>query len=445
MTTPIYDFLRKYKASGVSRFHMPGHKGRRILGIEALDITEVRGADVLYRADGIIAESEANATALFGTAHTYYSTEGSTLGIKAMLGIIAKEAGLGATVLAARNVHKAFIYAAAELNLTVEWIYPAEASHLCSCQITADDLRAAILSAKEKPDAVYITTPDYLGGMLDVRALADECKRQDIPLLVDNAHGAYLAFVDENLHPIKLGAAMCCDSAHKTLPVLTGGAYLHIATGYEKYTEGARDILAAFASTSPSYLTLASLDLCNLYLATEARERIEKCKEKVTYIKALLEDTDSCEPLKIVIRAPRFLNTGMGIAEILRKHRIECEFADGEFAVLMASPQNTERDFKRLKTAAKEIKATAARDNGEHRTAQSPIVSRPTRVMSIREAVFAKAEAVEVDSALGRVCAAPTVSCPPAVPVVVSGELIGEAEIKLFKKYGIDTVSVVKK
>mgnify|MGYP000861970421 FL=1 len=85
MTTPIVDFVRSYAKSGTARLHMPGHKGQSLLGFEPLDITEICGADELYASEGIIAESEANATRLFGTAHSYYSTEGSSQCIRAML------------------------------------------------------------------------------------------------------------------------------------------------------------------------------------------------------------------------------------------------------------------------------------------------------------------------------------------------------------------------
>jgi arginine/lysine/ornithine decarboxylase len=78
----------------------------------------------------------------------------------------------------------------------------------------------------------------------------------------------------EDIHPITLGAAMCSDSAHKTLPVLTGGAYLHISPDYPEYAERARDALSLFASTSPSYLTLASLDICNRRLSEDYPQRI---------------------------------------------------------------------------------------------------------------------------------------------------------------------------
>ena len=125
MTTPIADFVKNYALRDLSRFHMPGHKGKALLGCESLDITEIDGADVLYSAGGIIDESESNASALFGTKHSFYSTEGSSLAIKAMLALIKKRTPTGerTTVLAARNVHKAFIYACALLDTR----------HLCKC------------------------------------------------------------------------------------------------------------------------------------------------------------------------------------------------------------------------------------------------------------------------------------------------------------------------
>ena len=118
MKTPIYDFLRRYADADVSRFHMPGHKGKPFLGCEAMDLTEVAGADALYEAEGIIAESEENAAALFGSGRTLYSTEGSSQCIRAMLYLaLTASGGVSRTVVAARNVHKAFVYAAALLDL----------------------------------------------------------------------------------------------------------------------------------------------------------------------------------------------------------------------------------------------------------------------------------------------------------------------------------------
>ena len=275
MQTPIVDFVRKYQKDGVTRFHMPGHKGQSYLGCEWADITEIHGADSLYEADGIIAESERNASALFDSGRTFYSTEGSSQCIRAMLYLaLSQHRGKEKPViLAARNVHKAFVYAAALLDFDVEWIWPEEGmKSLCSCKVSPEQIEEQIgqmlKDKKEKPAAVYLTSPDYLGGQMDIRAIAEVCHREGILLLVDNAHGAYLHFLEESAHPLDLGADMCCDSAHKTFPVLTGGAYLHLHKSVaDVLGEKGKQALALFGSTSPSYLILESPaennDLCH--------------------------------------------------------------------------------------------------------------------------------------------------------------------------------------
>ena len=109
MTTPICDFVRSYAEGKTVRMHMPGHKGKPVLGPEALDITEIAGADVLYSSEGIIRESEKNTARLFGSARTVYSTEGSSLGIRAMLYLAELDARRrgkpGAVIAAGRNRH----------------------------------------------------------------------------------------------------------------------------------------------------------------------------------------------------------------------------------------------------------------------------------------------------------------------------------------------------
>lgn len=437
MKTPIFDFIKSYSEGKSARFHMPGHKGVGALGCEKYDITEILGADVLYSADGIIAESEDNLTSLYGTAHSFYSTEGSTLCIKAMLRLAGERAGEERPlILAARNVHASFVRAAALLDLDVEWIYPKREGHLCECNITADDVRRAISGAEKTPCAVYLTSPDYLGNMLDIRGISTVCRECDIPLLVDNAHGAYLRFLPEDSHPITLGATMCSDSAHKTLPVLTGGAYLHISKDYLEYSGRAREALSLFASTSPSYLTLASLDLCNKRLNEDYPEKIAALAAKSREIKAKITslgfEVCDTEPLKIVIRA------GDSLASGLRERGIEVEFSDRYYTVLMLTPENTDDDFDRLIEALSSTKATQRSE--ECIPSPKPHVAE----MTIRQAVFAQNERISVENALDRICAAPTVSCPPAVPIVISGERITEEDITLFRHYGITTVSVVK-
>ena len=438
MNTPVADFVQRYAKAGTARLHMPGHKGRCFLGCEPWDITEVHGADALYEAEGILAESEQNAAALFGSQRTCYSTEGSSQCIRAMLYLAVAASG-SHTVVAARNVHRAFVSAAALLDLEIRWLWPEESRSLCGCPISPAQLEETLHSLPEPPAAVYLTSPDYLGGMAQIPALAQVCHQHGTLLLVDNAHGAYLRFLQPSLHPLDLGADLCCDSAHKTLPVLTGGAYLHLSpTAPAQLAPLAKSALGLFGSTSPSYLTLASLDLCNRYLAegypqrlAEAVERLAELRERLTAAGWRVEPSD---PLRVTVAAPRGV-TGQELAGQLRRQGVECEYADRDFLVLMATPENTPEELDQAAAALGQCP-------GEANPPQLPL-ARGERACSIRQAAFAPRETVDAAHSLGRVCGLPTVGCPPAIPIAVSGERITPEALALFAYYGIEQVEVL--
>lgn len=438
MNTPVADFVQRYAKAGTARLHMPGHKGRCFLGCEPWDITEIHGADALYEAEGILAESEANAAALFGSQRTCYSTEGSSQCIRAMLYLAVAASG-SHTVVAARNVHRAFVSAAALLDLEIRWLWPEESRSLCGCPISPAQLEETLHSLPEPPAAVYLTSPDYLGGMAEIPALAQVCHQHGTLLLVDNAHGAYLRFLQPSLHPLDLGADLCCDSAHKTLPVLTGGAYLHLSpTAPAQLAPLAKSALGLFGSTSPSYLTLASLDLCNRYLAegypqrlAEAVERLAELRERLTAAGWRVEPSD---PLRVTVAAPRGV-TGQELAGQLRRQGVECEYADRDFLVLMATPENTPEELDQTAAALGQCP-------GEANPPQLPL-ARGERACSIRQAAFAPRETVDAAHSLGRVCGLPTVGCPPAIPIAVSGERITPEALALFAYYGIEQVEVL--
>lgn len=443
MPTPIADFVREYAKKENSRLHMPGHKGQSFLGCEAYDITEIAGADSLYEADGIIAESERNATELFGTGGTFFSTEGSSQCIRAMLYLAVRyHGGTGRPyVIAARNAHKAFLYAAALLDFDIVWLFPEEMHSLCSCHISPEQLEKELERHEEPPAAVYLTSPDYLGGQLALGALAEVCHRHHTVLAVDNAHGAYLHFLEKSGHPMDLGADICCDSAHKTLPVLTGGAYLQISKNApEFFLQNAKQALALFGSTSPSYLTLASLDLCNAYLADDYRKKLAVTIERIENVRKALQaagwKVEETDPLKLTVQAP-FGRTGQELAEQLRLAGVECEYADAAYIVFMITPENTKEDLDRL---------VRAFGTNQLENEKKPVL-RPVRCeqkCSVREAFFAPHEQIPVQEAVGRICGAPTVGCPPAIPIVVSGERIDENAAALLKHYGIAAVEVAK-
>lgn len=448
MDTPIIDFVNDYIKSGTTRFHMPGHKGVPFLGFEALDITEIGGADDLSSPDGIIKQSEENASRLFGTKATLYSAGGSSQSINAMLHLAyinRKNADAMPVVLAARNAHKAFIFAAAKIGFDVEWLYPDESHSLCSAPITADNVKNALRNMAHKPFAVYITTPDYLGGIADTRAIADVCREFDIPLLVDNAHGAYSAFTDEPFHPIIMGADMCCDSAHKTLPAITGCGYLHISKD-DKYgfCKNAKEAMTIYGTSSPSYLMLCSLDKCNEYIANSLADHLRECSKQSKIISDALTrkglSNASAEPVKITVDFSTVETTGFDFAEHFRKHNIEFEYADNDFVVLMITAFNSEKDFDRLLQAIDVLP-----DFQKTKTSKKFDILKGTAKMSVREAIFSKNITIPVEEAEEKICGTPTVSCPPAIPIVVSGEEITLEHIKVLKKYGKNYINVVNK
>ena len=441
MKTPIVSFLKSYQEKSPVRMHMPGHKGAGILGFEGMDLTEIYGADELFAAEGIIKESEQNASSLFGCP-TYYSTQGSTLCIQTMCTILcqdAKSKGKKPKILAGRNAHRSFIHAAALLDFDIEWLYGN--SDYLSCKIHAEDLEKAIIESH--PTAVYLTNPDYLGNLLDIKSLASICKKHDVLLAIDNAHGAYLRFLEPSLHPIDLGADLCCDSAHKTLPVLTGGAYLHLSDSLNQvWKNDVKHFMEYFSSTSPSYLIMASLDAANEVLDTTFKKSLSECIQRVDGLKNTLTQHGytilSGEPMKITISTKEFGYTGNEIANLLMECDIYPEFYDSDYIVLMPSPYNTKDDLKRLETCLCGIERKPILIN------KPPKLEQSKKAMNVRQALFSSSITLDVSKSLGQVCSSVTVSCPPAILPVIPGEVISESSIEVMKYYGIETVRVVK-
>lgn len=435
MNTPICDYLNEYAEKNMLRMHMPAHKGKNIGSpiddILKYDITEIKGADSLFEADGIIAESEKNASKLFNTLSTIYSVQGSTLCIQTMLALMKTE---NRRIISARNSHRAFLNACALLDLEIEWIYPHYNSGIIGGIINVSDIEEKLKNS-DRNSCVYITSPDYLGNIADIKSIAEVCHKYNSVLLVDNAHGACLGFLQPSMHPIHLGADMCCDSAHKMLPAVTGTAYLHINN--ERYVQKAKSMMSVFASTSPSYIQLASLDYCNLYISEKINDGIMSALDEIKMLKSDLKykyNFIDGEPFHITITD---IN-GNDMAEKLRQYNIECEYADFNCIVLLLSPVNSKEDFKALKYALENITPIPYISD---KNIKFPA---PVQAVSLRKAFFSPSEEISIDNADGRICSSLNVPCPPAVPIAVSGEIISAECIEIYRKYNIMTVNVIK-
>ena len=441
MPTPIIDFIRDYRSGGIAPLHMPGHKGSPLIGCENLDITEIKGADALFEASGIIAQSEANMASCYGSALTAYSTEGSSLSIKGILACLRDHFG-GLRIAAARGCHRAFINGCILLDFDPVWIYPsAPLRGLCQSIVSPTDVEEVLKSGDF--DAVYITSPDYYGNIADISGIAEVCHRHGALLAVDNAHGAYLKFAPADIHPITLGADICCDSAHKTLPTLTGASMVHISrTAPPELCRKIKAETALFASTSPSYVIMSSLDrTAHELMAGGLPERIRECCSRVSGIKDRLAahgyELLGTEPMKLTVCGLGLGYDGFELGDILRAGGVEPELADGLCTVLMPSPCNSPEELER---AAEVLISAPARPA----KAEELLTVKPKKAMTLRQAYFSPHEVIPADKAEGRILARSALSCQPSVPAAYGGEVIDRQCVNFLKRYGFFEADVVK-
>ncbi|MBR1553947.1 MAG: aminotransferase class V-fold PLP-dependent enzyme [Oscillospiraceae bacterium] len=427
-------FLDNYTKNQTFRAHMPGHKGKSLLPelnpAYARDITEIKGADSLFEADGILRQAERQTAEIYHVPESCWSAGGSTLCIQAMLAQMKAERR---TVISARTVHRAFLNSCILLDLPVKWVFP-ENGNLISGNYRVQDFEKA-LQEVSAPACIYLTSPDYAGNLQPIAEIAELCRNYHAKLLVDNAHGAHLAFLEKNLHPIALGADYCCDSAHKTLPALTGGAFLHLKDASQVMQ--IKQHMQMFGSTSPSYLIMQSLESCTAWLADSGKEKIQLCVRRAERLKQKLSSAYrfiGSDPLHLTISA-----NGELLAEQLRNcpYPVECEYADKTCLVLLLSPVMTEQDFDYLASALESVQPVLPE-------CPPPLPEPMKQICSLRDAGLAPFEIIPLEQAENRICASVQVPCPPAVPIAVSGERFSRQWLDFMAFYGLKQAAVVR-
>lgn len=438
---PLFDALYNHKLLNRTSFHTPGHKNSKEffpLNMLDFDFTELPDTDSLFEANSAILKSEELTAELFGTQRTAFSAGGCTLCIQAMLRLVSPNGG---KIISGRTIHKSAINTMALLGIEPIWVLPKQdAGMYLPGRIRSEDIKK-ILEANPDANAVYLTSPDYFGVISDIKAISDECKKFDVPLIVDNAHGAHLMFVEENLHPIKLGASMTACSAHKTLPVLTGGAWLNINDS--KFVDGVKEAMSLFGSTSPSYPIMASLDFCRNWLKQKGKTSFAKLEKRVNKIKNLILNKDmqlpkgKCDPVRISFSPLNIGYTGIEMSELLRESGIEPEYANDAFVVLIATPMNTEEDFNKLENFIINLKPKSSISLKEF------VPFLPKMSLMPRDAVFSKTKTIKIEDSLGLIAAETLCPCPPGIPIVMPGEKIDEKCIETLLNYSQYFIKVV--
>ena len=404
--------LAAYAASDIYPFHMPGHKRQRLgdWRPEEIDITEIDGFDNLHHAEGIIKEGQERLAGLAGADESFYLVNGSTCGLLAAIcGCVKK----GDRILMGRNCHKAVYHAAYLMELRVEYLYPKATDFGIQGSVLPGQVKERL---RQFPDtaAVVITSPTYDGIVSDIAAIARLVHEKGIPLIVDEAHGAHFGFSDGFPEKaVRLGADLCIESLHKTLPSYTQTAALHLAKTeaaragevsdrewiqYRFDRERVKRYLGIFQSSSPSYIFMAGMDRC-VRMLRQDRERYadpESRRESLLgkYEMRLRHFYESCRGLryvqvcpwfpasragrgtdpgiwakdnsKILISARRAGVDGQQLYDcLLERYHLQMEMASGHYVTALTSLMDTEEGFMRLQKALQEIDAEVS-DGADH-------------------------------------------------------------------------------
>lgn len=436
MEKTLVEFLKWYQAEDVSRFHMPGHKGNcsflQSIGVKD-DITEIAGADCLYQATGVLGQLEGALSELYDS-DCFLSAGGSTLCIQTMLTLCRSR-----KLFAVRSAHASFFHAAALLGIEPIFLQTTVSASTGLCEPPSATELEGLLKQVSQPAALYLTSPDYWGNTADIEAIASICHQNNTLLLVDNAHGSHRRFLPADRHPLSLGADLCSDSLHKTLPAFTGAALLHVRRGLFSKQE-IKQAMALFGSTSPSYLILLSIARCCDYLKGTAKSdfaALSRKKEQfLTETNVPCLDTD-CS--KLTIDAFRLGYHGKELAALFRQNQMEPEWVQDRYLILLLSPFLRNRDWTRLRRFFLELPRRAPLAISG---TMPPL--EPVRRCSLREATFAPKRAVPISRAVGAVSGETVFSCPPGIPLVAAGEELTEKLCQALKKSGISQINVIK-
>ena len=451
MKTPLYNEFLKYIGNNVSRFHMPGHKGQDIYNLGNLwlyDITEVKNFDNLLYSNGVIKQVEDKYTEIYNSYASVISTQGSTLGVQMMVtAAYMIQNGQSNKIIIDRNAHASAVNTIAVLGFEPVWVYPDECNNNYMPGVISANCLEEVILCNQDAEIVYITSPNYFGEMADLKSISDICKKHNKLLLVDNAHGAHLKFIEGDLHPMDCNCDCCCDSLHKSLPVLTGGGMVHtLNPEISKYLKRAARI---YSSTSPSYLTMLSIDCLCSYIEGGLKSDLQMLIEKIDEIKKLICDlgfdlpSGKLDPIKISIGPGKFNCTAGQIAEKLREFNVEPEYVGSYWVLLMTSPQNISEDFVNLKDALIDMSKTFHKTVRKSKIDEKAKYLKTQQILPIKEAIFKKFKTIKTVKSLNKISAQIIVTVPPCVPIVMPGEIVSREAIDLLlfhKIYFIDVV-----
>ncbi len=462
----LFDKLCDYNNKDYYPFHMPGHK--RIPLTEektySIDITEIEGFDDLHHPDGILKELEGFATGLYKTKQTKILVNGSTGGLLAAISAVCP---YGGKILVARNCHKAVCNAITLRGLRVVYLYPEiEPYYGLNGSIRPEAVKEALQQDSEI-QAVLLTSPTYDGVVSDIEAISRMVHAYNLPLLIDEAHGAHLPFTN-GLFPesaLKKGADIVIQSLHKTLPAFTQTALLHVNSERVDLRK-IYQYLSIYQSSSPSYILMAGVGSCLKWLAEEAKAAFEAFEKQLLFwrkrYEEILKGQNSIQLVsgkndgiydfdvsKLIFFTGQAFCSGETLYQIfLEDYHLQMEMAAPSYVLALSSVFDREEGFWRLGEALKEIQSGGkGRITEEKRQPEETGMKglweekrRPKAVMTLGEAADQPGELVLLQESLGRISGSSLYLYPPGIPFLLPGEEITQeilTYINVMKKRGL--------
>ena len=417
--------LKEYQKKKPKRFHMPGHKGNsefvKIFKQAKEDITEIADFDNLQNPNGIIKKVESDIAKILGAEKCWLLTDGSTCGVHAMLQAVRHK---GNKIIINRNAHKS-VYDICRILNVEPIILQQNIKHGMMLPPSIEEIKKAII---DNPDAIglFLTYPDYYGNYFDIETVKNLCVKSKKLLLIDNAHGAHVRFVEPEKYAGNF-ADIWVDGVHKSLPCLTQGAVLCVNN--LGLINSANESVNIFRTSSPNYIIMSSIEYGEKYMATEGAEKIKKLIEEILLLKNRLTGYGygvlyGNDIFKLVVD---FKRTGISpyVAEqLLNKNNVYTELNDGRYIVFMISVFTEKRDLVVLEKLLKKII--------KKKKASKTFVERTDAVIGnkkknyLESANSKRIELVPLENSAGRISACNFGLFPPCFPLVLSGEEITE-------------------
>ncbi|MBE7707019.1 MAG: aminotransferase class I/II-fold pyridoxal phosphate-dependent enzyme [Cyanobacteria bacterium SIG30] len=439
---PVVEALKKYKKNPCTGFHIPGHNRGNCIGADFKDLmgSEVFAVDstdefdnlgTLLPQSGAIEEAQKLAAEAFNSKRTFFITCGSTIGNISL--------ALGATkpndeIVIGRNCHRSVLTGALISGANPTWLIPKKLEDWeIFGNIDPKDLENTLKNNKDIK-LVWVTNPTYEGVVSDIKEIARICKKYNVILAVDEAHGSLWNFSDKlPTSALEQGADLVVHSLHKTGGAMVQSSLLHISKTSSIDPDKIEAALKLVHTTSPSMILTASLDsaratLCSKKGQNAVNSAIENAKffrnelKKIENVSVLDEKFGvKVDVTKIFLKIKGL--SGKKLESILEKlYRIEIESAYDEGILILSNIGSTRSEFEYLLSAIKNIAQKHYKD--EERTTKLMPLLDPKILMSPRDAYFSPKEYVSKEDAVNRICTEVIVFCPPGISILLPGELI---------------------